>query len=232
MKKMATISTIDQEKALVHTVQNGTDSEKEIAFSQLMKAHKPRVLHILSTGVKFDIDTAKDLMMDVFMKVYANIQKYNPNEGAFSTWLYTITNNRLRDHKRGEKFEVLSLEELNVKTGGEEKDDSSFSFQLVDESKIGNGAVEMIKQEKNDLVHSAINSIKNDTVREVIKLRYMEDLDYDTIAAKTSLPLGSVKAYVNRGRDEMKVFIEGKMPKLSKMYERNAIISKKFENKK
>jgi len=168
----------------------------------------------MAIGVRFNTEVAKDLMMDIFTKIHLNFESYNPNEAALSTWIYTIANNRLIDYKRAEKYEVLSIEELNVK-GGEDKDDASFSFQIADKSNMGNGFTEIVKQERAEMVINAINSIKNETVREVIKLRYLEDLDYDKIVEMTGLPKGSIKAYVNRGRAEIEEFITRKTPDFS-----------------
>jgi RNA polymerase sigma-70 factor (ECF subfamily) len=208
------VSAIDQDKALALIIKSGSESEKQAAFAKLFAKFKPGVLQKMAIGVRFNTEVAKDLMMDIFTKIHLNFDSYNPNEAALSTWIYTIANNRLIDYKRAEKYEVLSIEELNVK-GGEDKDDASFSFQIADKSNMGNGFTEIVKQERAEMVINAINSIKNETVREVIKLRYLEDLDYDKIVEMTGLPKGSIKAYVNRGRAEIEEFITRKTPDFS-----------------
>jgi RNA polymerase sigma factor (sigma-70 family) len=208
------VSAIDQDKALALIIKSGSESEKQAAFAKLFAKFKPGVLQKMAIGVRFNTEVAKDLMMDIFTKIHLNFESYNPNEAALSTWIYTIANNRLIDYKRAERYEVLSIEELNVK-GGEDKDDASFSFQIADKSNMGNGFNEIVKQERAEMIINAVNSIKNKTVREVIKLRYLEDLDYDKIVELTGLPKGSIKAYVNRGRAEIHEFITRKTPDFS-----------------
>jgi RNA polymerase sigma factor (sigma-70 family) len=205
------VSAIDQDKELALIIKSGSESEKELAFAKLFAKFKPGVLQKMAIGVRFNTEVAKDLMMDVFTKIHLGFDSYNPNEAALSTWIYTIANNRLIDYKRAEKYEVLSIEELNVK-GGEDKDDASFSFQIADKSNEGNGFTTLVKQERAEMVINAVESIGNEKIREVIKLRYLEDLDYDKIVEMTGLPKGSIKAYVNRGRAEIEEFIRRKTP--------------------
>ncbi|HUU89502.1 MAG TPA: RNA polymerase sigma factor [Candidatus Glassbacteria bacterium] len=208
------VSAIDQDKELAIIIKTGSESEKQAAFAKLFAKFKPGVLQKMAIGTRFNTEVAKDLMMDVFTKIHLGFDSYNPNDGALSTWIYTIANNRLIDYKRAEKYEVLSIEDLNVK-GGEDRDDASFSFQIADTSNTGNGFITLVKQERADMVLNAINAIKSEKVREVIKLRYLQDLDYDKIAELTGLPKGSIKAYVSRGREEIQHFITRKTPDFS-----------------
>lgn len=208
------VSAIDQDKALAIIIKSGSESEKQAAFAKLFAKFKPGVYQKLHIGVRFNTEVAKDLMMDVFTRIHLGFNSYNPESGALSTWIYTIANNILIDHKRAEKYEVLSIEELNVQNG-DNTDDSSFSFQIADKSNIGNGFTTIVKQERAEMVLGAIESIRNKTIREVIKLRYLEDLDYDKIMEITGLPRGSAKAYVNRGRAEIQEFIARKTPDFS-----------------
>ena len=116
------------------------------------------------------------------------------------------------DYKRTEKYEILSIEDLNVQAGGDERDDTSFAFQIVDESRNNNGFDLMVSKERADFVVEAIGSIKNDIVRESIKLRFFDDIPYEEIAEKMNIPIGSVKAYVNRGKSEIEAYMIRKSP--------------------
>lgn len=212
MKTKEKLSAIDQDKALVAVIMSGNASEKETAFAQIFKKYKPLILQKMSLGVHFDKELAQDLLMDVFTKVHLNIGSYNPEKAAFSTWIYEIAKNRLIDYKRTEKYEILSIEDLNVQAGGDERDDTSFAFQIVDESRNNNGFDLMVSKERADFVVEAIGSIKNDIVRESIKLRFFDDIPYEEIAEKMNIPIGSVKAYVNRGKSEIEAYMIRKSP--------------------
>jgi RNA polymerase sigma-70 factor (ECF subfamily) len=216
MKTKEVASKIDTEKALVAKVQFGNAAEKETAFTELFKIYKPQILQKMNLGVHFDQELAKDLLMDIFTKVHMNIGSYNPTKGAFSTWIYEIAKNRLIDYKRTERYEVLSIEELNVRSGGEEKDDVNFAFQIADESRSSNGHDIMVLKERADFTLEALNSIKNDVVRESMRLRFIEDIPYEKISEQMNIPIGSVKAYVNRGKIEMETYILKKFPNFNK----------------
>ena len=69
------------------------------AWQQLVATQHRRVYGICYrfTGSPTDAD---DLTQDVFLKVYRNLQGFDPEKGAFTTWLTTLTRNLLVDHFR------------------------------------------------------------------------------------------------------------------------------------
>ncbi|MFK7756718.1 MAG: RNA polymerase sigma factor [Flavobacteriales bacterium] len=59
-----------------------------------------------------DVDVAKDLAHDIFIKCYVNLSKFN-FESKFSTWLYRLTYNFCIDYlRKNNKFVKSSAEEL------------------------------------------------------------------------------------------------------------------------
>jgi RNA polymerase sigma-70 factor, ECF subfamily len=57
-----------------------------------------------------DLEEAENLLQEVFIKVYENINDYN-EELAFSSWIYRITHNITIDHHRKNKDKKsISLE--------------------------------------------------------------------------------------------------------------------------
>ena len=59
-----------------------------------------------------DFNLAEDLTSDVFLKVYNNIDKYDPKKSSLSTWIFTIARNRLIDYYRTRKVESELPEDL------------------------------------------------------------------------------------------------------------------------
>jgi len=47
-----------------------------------------------------DINTAEDLVSEVFEKMLVKFNTYNPGKGKFSTWLFTIANNVIINYFR------------------------------------------------------------------------------------------------------------------------------------
>ena len=59
-----------------------------------------------------------------------------------------------------------------------------------------------------EIIQKAINSL-DDSFKEVIVMRDIEDMEYDEIAKITGLPLGTVKSRINRGREKLTSILSG-----------------------
>lgn len=65
---------------------------KQDQFEQLYQTHYPKVMRLCMGYVKGDVDLAKDLAQEVFIKVWENLGSFR-NESAVGTWIYRITVN-------------------------------------------------------------------------------------------------------------------------------------------
>lgn len=68
-------------------------------FSRQYTEQLPKVRAYIEARISQE-DDAEDLTADVFTKAYDNLDSYRPERAAFSTWLYTIANNTVRDYLR------------------------------------------------------------------------------------------------------------------------------------
>ena len=59
-----------------------------------------------------DFNLAEDLTSDIFLKVYKNIDKFDPKKSSISTWIFTIARNSLIDYYRTRKVEAELPEDL------------------------------------------------------------------------------------------------------------------------
>ncbi|MDZ7271599.1 MAG: sigma-70 family RNA polymerase sigma factor, partial [candidate division KSB1 bacterium] len=93
------------EVMLIRRAQQG-DSQ---AFDQLVRRHDRQVLS-LAYDLTGNIEDAKDIYQEVFLRTYRRIQSFR-FESAFSTWLYRITLNcALSFRRRRMQEDLLSLE--------------------------------------------------------------------------------------------------------------------------
>jgi RNA polymerase sigma-70 factor, ECF subfamily len=148
-------------------------------------------------------EMAEDLFQEVWMRVLVRGGQFN-GKARFDTWLFTIARNLVIDQRR--KRTMASLDELFE--GGNE-DDRPMAFEIAaggptpfdffsnlqDRERIAGALMEM------DTLH-----------REVLVLRFHEELSLEEIAKVTKAPLSTVKSRLYRGMAAIK-------PKL----ERNAI---------
>ncbi len=63
----------------------------------------------------------EDIVHDVFLKVYANLDKYDEGRSSISTWIYTITKNTVIDYYKSRKSS-LPLEESTAEDSGLDED--------------------------------------------------------------------------------------------------------------
>ena len=76
---------------------------------KLYREFYPKVLGYVRS--KVSPSDAEDVAANVFVKVYANLSRYDARRASLSTWIYTITRNTVIDHWKGMECVPLSLEE-------------------------------------------------------------------------------------------------------------------------
>jgi RNA polymerase sigma-70 factor (ECF subfamily) len=135
-------------------------------------------------------ELAEDLFQEVWMRVLMRGAQYN-GKARFDTWLFTIARNLVIDYRR--KRTLASLDEL---LDGATEDDRAMNFEVADEQpspfdRFASG---------QDREHVAAALLELDTVyREVLVLRFHEDLSLQEIATVTRAPLSTVKSRLYRG---------------------------------
>ncbi len=169
-------------------------------LDQLIVRYQHRLMRYLLflTGNR---EMADDLFQEVWMRVLTRGGQFN-GKARFETWLFTIARNLVIDQRR--KRTMSSLDEL-FESGGD--DDRPMTFEVADHepSPFDHlSSVEDSKQVAEALLHL-------DTLyREVLVLRFHEDLSLDEIAKVTRAPLSTVKSRLYRGMAAIKPRLERK----------------------
>lgn len=135
-------------------------------------------------------DQAEDLFQEVWMRVLVRGGQYN-GQARFETWLFTIARNLLIDQRR--KRTMSSLDEL-FESGGD--DDRPMAFEVTDSEPTPFDRLSNI--EDRERIAAAL--LELDTLhREVLVLRFHEELSLEEIAKVTRAPLSTVKSRLYRG---------------------------------
>jgi RNA polymerase sigma-70 factor (ECF subfamily) len=135
-------------------------------------------------------EMAEDLFQEVWMRVLTRGGQFN-GKARFETWLFAIARNLVIDQRR--KRTMASLDEL-FETGNE--DDRPLSFEVTDEQPTPFENVANV--EDRERIATALMQL--DTLyREVLVLRFHEELSLDEIAKVTRAPLSTVKSRLYRG---------------------------------
>jgi RNA polymerase sigma-70 factor (ECF subfamily) len=143
-------------------------------------------------------DDASDLAQEVFIKMYRTLSTFDTTRASFMTWVTTVTRNLLVDHFRKGKYDRVT-DSLDA-TPGNQEDGLTIAEQLEDGGASPEAA--MRSQETRKLVHEALRRLSPE-LREAVILRDLQDMDYKDIAKVLSVPEGTVKSRINRGRTEL-----------------------------
>jgi RNA polymerase sigma-70 factor, ECF subfamily len=144
-------------------------------------------------------EMAEDLFQEVWMRVLIRGGQFN-GQARFDTWLLTIARNLVIDQRR--KRTMSSLDELFE--GGSE-DDRPMSFEISDNEPTPFDRY--ANSEDRERIAAAL--LQLDTLhREVLVLRFHEELSLDEIAKMTKAPLSTVKSRLYRGLAAIKPKLE------------------------
>jgi RNA polymerase sigma-70 factor (ECF subfamily) len=144
-------------------------------------------------------EMAEDLFQEVWMRVLVRGGQFN-GQARFDTWLFTIARNLVIDQRR--KKTMASLDEL-FECGSE--DDRPMSFEIADGEPTPFD--HLLNLEDRERIAAALMTL--DTLyREVLVLRFHEDLSLEEIAKVTRAPLSTVKSRLYRGLAAIKPAME------------------------
>lgn len=158
------------------------------AFAQLLNRYKNLVYSVVLRMVN-DPEEANDLAQEIFIKLYKNLDKYQP-EYKFSTWLIRISTNHVIDYRRKKKQETISMDDV--------------SYELPD---THTPEKEYIQKEESKKLSEAINALP-DLYKIPIVLYHQQGLRYQEIADMIGEPLSKVKNRIFRGRKMLKESLE------------------------
>ena len=162
-------------------------------FSRLIDNYKNMVYN-LAYRMSNNPHEAEDISQEAFMRAYQSLARFNPSY-KFSTWLYQITLNIIRDKFKRKEIDYVSLD-TPVETV-----DSEFFPQPAD---FTNNPEQIITQKENiQAIQQAILSLPL-KYREVLVLRHLQDLSYIEIANILKLPQGTVKIRLYRAREQLR----------------------------
>ncbi|MBP5365350.1 MAG: sigma-70 family RNA polymerase sigma factor [Bacteroidales bacterium] len=171
---------------LVERARSGDQS----AYAKLMARYKDSIYFMLLKMVNNKSD-AEDLTIEAFGKAFKSIAQYSP-QFAFSTWLFKIASNNGIDFLRRRRAIVVSIDDDN------NDDDDSKPMTVRDERL--DPSEEMIKAQMIDVVREVVSKLKP-RYKQLVEMRYFDELSYEEISVKLALPLGTVKAQLFRARE-------------------------------
>lgn len=172
------------------------------AFTTLMARYRDSIFYMILKMVH-NRDDADDLTIEAFGKAFHNLARYTP-DFAFSTWLFKIALNNAIDFIRKKRLDTLSLDD----EGDEQTQNISFTVKTSNPDPEEH----FIKEQRAELVRTIIQEL-NPKYRNLLGLRYFDELSYEEIAVKLNIPLGTVKAQLFRAKILLQEILENKREK-------------------
>jgi RNA polymerase sigma-70 factor (ECF subfamily) len=151
----------------------------ERAFARLMDAFADRTRGLLRGLLG---DDAEDVQQEVWLSVYRGIGGLS-NPAAFRTWLYRTTRHRAVDFLRKRKREQELVDDVAIETvqvGEGSDDDSLVEFDA-------------------STLDAALKAIPPPQ-REVMLLRYRDEMSYNEIALVVGCPVGTVRTRLHHAK--------------------------------
>jgi RNA polymerase sigma-70 factor (ECF subfamily) len=173
-------------------------SGREAAYRELVRRYERPVFALLYRMVR-DRELAEDLAQETFIKALNAIESYRP-EFKFSSWIFKIGNNAAIDHLRRRELDTLSLDGSPHAETPEAMQATALQIGARQESPLD--AEEA--RELGGAIEAAIGRLRPE-YRSCILLRHVEGRAYEEIAEILNLPLGTVKTYIHRARNELRL---------------------------
>lgn len=155
------------------------DKEALLELVMNQKSHYYKLAYVYMKNK----DDSLDALQEMILILYQKIHTLKKNE-AFYSWSKTILVNLCKKTLREDK-KLISIDLIGEESYGM---DESFEERLFIEKHL---------------------KILNPIHEEVIRLRYILDLDYDSIARLLKIPLGTVKSRINKAMKDLRVSMEG-----------------------
>jgi RNA polymerase sigma-70 factor (ECF subfamily) len=170
---------------------------EETAYRELVRRYERPLFSLLYRMVR-DRELAEDLAQETFVKALNAIESYRP-EYKFSSWIFKIANNAAIDHLRRRELDTLSLEGSPHAETPEAIEATALQIGDRQESPLD----EVEARELGGEIEAAIAKLRPE-YRSCILLRHVEGRAYEEIAEILGLPLGTVKTYIHRARNELR----------------------------
>lgn len=153
------------------------------AFEFLYDHYSGALFNIISKTLR-DEEKAADVLQECFLKIWKNIESYNPEKGRLFTWIMNIARNGAIDAVRAEGRKP-AMDDIENTVVLNEKDTYEDSQTISSDMKA---IVDMLRPERKILIDMA----------------YFQGYTHEEISEELSIPLGTVKSRIRTALQELK----------------------------
>jgi RNA polymerase sigma-70 factor (ECF subfamily) len=173
------------EQVLVLRCQTGD----EAAFAELVGRYSPRLRYFLRKMLARPAAEVEDALQEVWLDVYRGVARLAA-PAAFRTWLYRVARDRTLRTLRRRRHDPKPLPEEPA----DDADDPG-GFTAEDAARV----------------HAALDAVAPEH-REVLVLRFLEEMNYDDIARVVGCQLGTVRSRLHYAKRALRRLLERTTP--------------------
>lgn len=174
----------EKDEEIVRLVQSGRFD----FFSVLIERYEDKIRRY-SRKFLADHEDINDVLQDIFIKTYENIQSFDTKR-KFSSWLYRIAHNELVNALKKKKRKPLPLFDLDT-----------FFPQYLRSNDTLNQQID--RQDIRKIIDKCLDKLEL-KYREPIILYYFEGLNYKEIADVMQIPVSTVGIRIKRAKETMR----------------------------
>ena len=188
------LASVKNQEQTISDLVYAAKQEDQHAFRQLLDLHWNELYGFMIKRTENEND-AEDLCLQAFSKAFDKIESYN-NEFTFSTWLTSIAKNLHVDLIRKEKSRLHQSTDVD-----------EVGRDVIDET-LG-PEDQLIRSQNLDKLLQQVRSLKP-IYRDVIQLRFFQELSHKEMATQLELSLSNVKVRLLRAKKLLSEIINGK----------------------
>ncbi|MFW5884743.1 MAG: RNA polymerase sigma factor [Patescibacteria group bacterium] len=159
----------------------------------LMNRYEAKIKRYIRRISGVNEETCEDILQDIFMKVYINLNNFKP-EMKFSSWIYRIAHNEVINHWRKNKRNKPN----NVSIDYHDLLKNIIKYEYNTEEGVYQKMI-------NSDLRGALERL-DEKYKSVLVLNYLEGKSYQEIADILKKPIGTVGTLISRAKK--KVFQE------------------------
>lgn len=167
------------------------------AFEDIVGRYQHRVFTLCMRWIGDD-QVAAEVAQDVFVAMYRKLDTFR-GDAKLSTWVFRVTINHCKNRRLYRRRRHMDRHEPLEGTRAAEDDDAP-SRQIASEEPLADAGVH--QHEAAALLHEALASLE-ESQRQIIVFRDIEDLSYEEISEILGVPRGTVKSRLHRARAQL-----------------------------
>jgi len=159
------------------------------AYEALFREFGPRIRAYLLKLTR-DGQAAEDLMQETMLAIWRKAGQFDPSRGQASAWIFTIARNIWIDAWRKQRRPAFDPDDPALVPAEEPQ-----AGTLLEQKQSGAA------------LHEALKTLPPEQV-DLIRLSFFEEASHSAIAAKTGLPIGTVKSRIRLAFGRLRAALE------------------------